>query len=538
MRKYSLFVVLFLTTILYSQGISTVQQRKLGQALSAISGLYVDTISDSKIVESSIRGILKDLDPHSVYIPKDEVQRMREPLEGSFEGIGVQFQILEDTICVVQTIAGAPAEKVGVLPGDKIIFINNELVAGDKIKIQNSDVFKRLRGKKGTEVIVKVKRANNPELIEFKIVRDKIPIYSVDATYMVDKKTGYIKINSFGNTTSDEFTKALDKLKNEGMKDLVLSLQGNGGGFLGTAIQIADEFLPADKLIVYTEGVNQPRNDAKSTSAGDFEKGRVIVLVDEFSASASEILSGALQDWDRAVVVGVRTFGKGLVQREIPLVDGSMMRLTVARYYTPTGRSIQKPYKDGTETYYKELTNRYTNGELMHADSIHFPDSLKFKTLNSGRTVYGGGGIMPDVFVPLDTTEYSNFHRTMVAKGVVNRTAVEYLTNHRNELKKKYTSFSQFNTGFETDENLLKLLLAEANKEKIKYDSVQYDRSKKLIKLQLKALIVRDLWGENEYYQVIDRENESLQKAMEILNKTGEYEKILSPVKAVIKKNN
>ncbi|MBP1638384.1 MAG: C-terminal processing peptidase-3, partial [Bacteroidetes bacterium] len=362
MRKYSLFVVLFLTTILYSQGISTVQQRKLGQALSAISGLYVDTISDSKIVESSIRGILKDLDPHSVYIPKDEVQRMREPLEGSFEGIGVQFQILEDTICVVQTIAGAPAEKVGVLPGDKIIFINNELVAGDKIKIQNSDVFKRLRGKKGTEVIVKVKRANNPELIEFKIVRDKIPIYSVDATYMVDKKTGYIKINSFGNTTSDEFTKALDKLKNEGMKDLVLSLQGNGGGFL----------------------------DAKSTSAGDFEKGRVIVLVDEFSASASEILSGALQDWDRAVIVGVRTFGKGLVQREIPLVDGSMMRLTVARYYTPTGRSIQKPYKDGTETYYKELTNRFTNGELMHADSIHFPDTLKFKTLISGRTVYGG----------------------------------------------------------------------------------------------------------------------------------------------------
>ena len=536
MRKYSLFVVLFLTTILYSQGISTVQQRKLGQALSAISGLYVDTISDSKIVESSIRGILKDLDPHSVYIPKDEVQRMREPLEGSFEGIGVQFQILEDTICVVQTIAGAPAEKVGVLPGDKIIFINNELVAGDKIKIQNSDVFKRLRGKKGTEVIVKVKRANNPELIEFKIVRDKIPIYSVDATYMVDKKTGYIKINSFGNTTSDEFTKALDKLKNEGMKDLVLSLQGNGGGFLGTAIQIADEFLPADKLIVYTEGVNQPRNDAKSTSAGDFEKGRVIVLVDEFSASASEILSGALQDWDRAVIVGVRTFGKGLVQREIPLVDGSMMRLTVARYYTPTGRSIQKPYKDGTETYYKELTNRFTNGELMHADSIHFPDTLKFKTLISGRTVYGGGGIMPDVFVPVDTTEYSNFHRSMIAKGVVNRTAVEYLTNYRNELKKKYTSFSQFNTGFETDENLLKLLLAEANKEKIKFDAVQYDRSKKLIKLQLKALIARDLWSENEYYQIIDRENESLLKAMEILNKNGEYEKILSPTKAVIKK--
>ena len=531
MRKYSLLVLLFLTTNLFSQGISPVQQRKLVQALSAISSMYVDTINDTKIIESSIRGVLKDLDPHSVYTPKDEVQRMREPLEGSFDGIGVQFQILDDTIMVVQTIAGTPAEKVGVLPGDKIIYINDDLVAGSAAKVQNSDVFKRLRGKKGTEVLVKMKRGRNPELIEFKIIRDKIPIYSVDASYMADSKTGYIKINSFGSTTYDEFTKALAGLKKEGMKDLVLSLQGNGGGFLGTAIQIADEFLPANKLIVYTEGINQPRTDAKATVNGNYEKGRLIVLVDEYSASASEILSGALQDWDRAVIVGVRTFGKGLVQREFSLVDGSMMRLTVARYYTPTGRSIQKSYKNGTESYYKELADRYRNGELMHADSIHFPDSLTYKTLVNARTVYGGGGIMPDIFVPVDTTEYSDLHRSMVAKGVISHTAVEYLNSHREELKQMYPAFAKFKKQFETGDDFLKLLLSEAEKEKIKYDDVQFNRSKRLIKLQLKALVARDLWNVNEYYQVLDSENESLQKALEILNTPGSYDRILTSSK-------
>lgn len=531
MRKYNLLALLFLTTSLFSQGISPVQQRKLVQALSAISSMYVDTINDTKIVESSIRGVLKDLDPHSVYTPKDEVQRMREPLEGSFDGIGVQFQILDDTIMVVQTIAGTPAEKVGVLPGDKIIYINDELVAGSAAKVQNSDVFKRLRGKKGTEVLVKMKRGRSPELIEFKIIRDKIPIYSVDASYMADSKTGYIKINSFGNTTYDEFTKALTGLKKEGMKDLVLSLQGNGGGFLGTAIQIADEFLPANKLIVYTEGINQPRTDAKATVNGNYEKGRLIVLVDEYSASASEILSGALQDWDRAVIVGVRTFGKGLVQREFSLVDGSMMRLTVARYYTPTGRSIQKSYKNGTESYYKELADRYRNGELMHADSIHFPDSLTYKTLVNARTVYGGGGIMPDIFVPVDTTEYSDLHRSMVAKGVISRTAVEYLNSHREELKQTYPAFAKFKKQFETGDDFLKLLLTEAEKEKINYDDVQFNRSKRLIKLQLKALVARDLWNVNEYYQVLDSENESLQKALEILNTPGSYDRILTSSK-------
>ena len=312
------------------------------------------------------------------------------------------------------------------------------------------------------------------------------------------------------------------------MKDLILSLQGNGGGFLGTAIQIADEFLPEKKMIGYTQGNNQPRTDATATVKGNSEKARLVVLVDEFSASASQIVSGALQDWDRAVIVGVRTFGKGLVQREFPLVDGSLMRLTVARYYTPTGRSIQRPYKDGTESYYKELSNRFRNGELMHADSIHFPDSLIYKTLINGRTVYGGGGIMPDVFVPVDTTEYSDFHRSMVAKGVVSRTAVEYLNSHRQELKEKYAAFQKFKKQFETGDDFLKLLLAEAEKEKIKYDDGQFNRTKRLIKLQLKALVARDLWNINEYYQVMDSENESLQKALEILNTPGAYDKILT----------
>ena len=534
MKKFSLLAALLLCTTIYSQGISPLQQRKFSQVLGAISSLYVDTVNDNKIIESSIRGILKDLDPHSVYTPTDEVQRMREPLEGSFEGIGIQFQLLNDTLLVVQTISGTPAEKVGVLPGDKIIYIDNDNVAG--VKMQNSDVFKRLRGKKGTEVRVRIKRGGNPELLEFKIIRDKIPIYSVDAKYMLNKTTGYIKINSFGSNTLDEFTEAFNQLKKQGMKDLILSLQGNGGGFLGTAIQLADEFLADKKLIVYTEGANQGRSDANATASGDFEQGRLVVLVDEFSASASEIVSGALQDWDRAVVVGRRTFGKGLVQRELPLVDGSMIRLTVARYHTPTGRCIQKPYTDGTDSYYKELIGRYNNGELMHADSIHFPDSLQFKTLVAGRIVYGGGGIMPDVFVPMDTTEYSDFHRNMVAKGVVNSVAVQYLNKNREKLKLAYPTFEKYKAGYEVDEDFLKLLLQEADKEKIKFDSVEYNRSKRLIKLQLKALIARDLWDMNEYYQVMDSENESLQKAIEILNKSGMYNSILSSPTAVAKK--
>jgi len=565
-----LFFLIF-TPVLFAQGFTSLQQRKLANALTAISNLYVDSINDKKLVENTIQAVLKELDPHSSYISKEEVDRVNEPLEGSFEGVGIQFQMFQDSLLVVQTIAGCPAEKVGVLPGDRIIYINNELVAG--VKMESSGIFKRLRGPKGTEVTVKIRRAGKPGLLEFKILRDKIPIHSVDANYMIGKDIGYIKVNNFGSATVKEFEEALTKLQEKGMKSLILSLQGNGGGYLNAAIEMADEFLQKNNLIVYTQGLNQPKTIAEASSVGNFEQGKVIVLVDEYSASASEILSGALQDWDRAIIIGRRTFGKGLVQRQFPLIDGSMMRLTVARYYTPTGRSIQKSYKGGYEKYEMDLLDRFNKGELLHADNIHFPDSLRYQTLSLKRTVYGGGGIMPDIFVPLDTTRYTNFHRNIIAKGVVNKVCVLYIDKNRTELKKKYPTFEKFKKEYEVDDAFLKQLISAAEKEKIKVnasDSIndatrnqliaisdkfkndhlvdnellkkllnsekkpkknaepnEFEKSKPLIKLQLKALVARDLWDENAYYQIIDADNESLKKAVEILQTPGAYEKIL-----------
>ena len=524
-KLFPFLLFLAFTQVLFAQGISPLQQRKLANALTSISNLYVDSINDKKLVENTIVAVLKELDPHSSYISKEEVERVNEPLEGSFEGIGIQFQMLEDTLLVVQTISGCPAEKVGVLPGDRIIFINSELVAG--VKMQSSDIFKRLRGTKGTEVTVKIRRGGKSELIDFKIIRDKIPLYSVDATYMIGKDIGYIKVNNFGSSTVKEFEKAFTTLQNKGMKKLILSLQGNGGGYLNAAIEMADEFLSKNNLIVYTQGLNQPKTIAEATEKGVFESGKLIVLVDEYSASASEILSGALQDWDRAIIIGRRTFGKGLVQRQFPLIDGSMLRLTVARYYTPTGRSIQKSYKGGYEKYEMELVDRFKKGELLHADSIHFPDSLRYQTLKLKRNVYGGGGIMPDIFVPLDTTRYTDFHRKIVARGIVNKICIQYIDKNRAELKKKYPSFENFKKDYEVDDTFLNQLIIAANKEKIKVDSAQYTISKQLIKIQMKALVARDLWEMNEYYQIMDADNESLQKAIEILQKLGAYEKIL-----------
>jgi C-terminal peptidase (prc) len=526
MRKIIiLFAISIFTPLIFAQGFSPLQQRKLTNALTAISNLYVDSINDKKIVENTLESILKELDPHSSYIPKEEVERVNEPLEGSFEGVGIQFQMLEDTLLVVQTISGCPAEKVGVLPGDRIVYIDNELVAG--VKMQNSGVFKRLRGKKGTEVLLKILRGGKSELLEFKVVRDKIPIHSVDATYMIGKDIGYIKVNNFGSSTVQEYESAFESLQKKGMKSLILSLQGNGGGYLNAAIGMADEFLSRNKLIVYTQGLSQPKSVAEATATGDFETGKVIVLIDEFSASASEILSGALQDWDRAIIVGRRSFGKGLVQRQFPLIDGSMMRLTVARYYTPSGRCIQKSYKKGYEKYEMDLSDRYKRGEFLHADSIHFADSLKYQTLRLKRTVYGGGGIMPDIFVPLDTTQYTTLHKKLVALGVVNKVCVQYLDKNRAELKKKYPVFEKYKAGFDVGEDFLNLLVEAAAKEKIIVDSAQFAVSKPLVKLQLKALVARDLWDMNEYYQIMDAENESLQKAIEILKTPGAYEKIL-----------
>jgi carboxyl-terminal processing protease len=493
--------------------------------MNAISAHYVDTVNSVQLTEAAIVAMLKALDPHSQYIPKREVERVNEPLEGSFDGIGIQFQMFEDTLLVVQTIAGCPAEKVGMLPGDRIIYIENDLIAG--VKKHNSDIMKSLRGQRGTEVTVKVKREGERELLLFNIIRDKIPILSVDAQYMVTSDVGYIKINNFGANTLTEYKEAVSKLKKQGMRSLVLSLQSNGGGYLEAAIALADEFLERDRLIVYTEGLHQPRRNAIATSIGEFEKNKLVILVDEFSASASEIVSGAVQDWDRGLVIGRRTFGKGLVQNQMTLIDGSLLRLTVARYYTPSGRSIQKPYKGGVD-YEKDLLDRFEHGEMQHVDSIHLSDSLTYTTRINKRTVYGGGGIMPDVFVPLDTTANTPYYRKLVNRGIVNRAHVQYLQENREQLKRLYPDFESFKDNFEVPQNLLQKILDRAAELKIDFAEAEYEKSLPLLKIQLKALIAGDLWTTNEFYQIIDKINDSLQKALEILAKTGEYEKLLT----------
>ncbi len=554
-KKGSLLLSLFFTLVLPVSGQSgDMASRKLNMALYAIENMYVDKVDENKLAEDAIISLLKELDPHSNYLNKEEVKEMNEPLQGNFEGIGIQFNMLTDTLYVVSVISGGPSEKVGLLAGDRIIQVDDTIISG--VKMKNSDIMKRLRGKKGTEVRVKVLRNNVPGLIEFKIIRGEIPIYSLDASYMIDKETGYIRLSRFAATSYNEFMKAFNKLQQQGMKNLIFDLQGNGGGYLNVATDIANEFLGAGKTIVYTEGAKQRRDDMKASGRGNFEKGKLIVLIDETSASASEIVSGALQDWDRAVLVGRRSFGKGLVQRPIQLPDGSMIRLTTARYYTPTGRCIQKPYEKGNkENYEKDWINRYNHGEMISADSIHFPDSLKYGTLVNKRTVYGGGGIMPDYFVPIDTTKYTPFFRNIVAKGILNRTAIKYIDSNRDFLKKEYQNVEKFSQKYQVPENLMEDLLKAAKDAKnsknieseedeseisvteispkndstefSEKDMEEYNRSKPLIELQLKSLIARDLWDMNEYFYIFNQESNVFKKAVEIIKKPEEYNKLL-----------
>lgn len=503
-----------------------IEARKLQLALYAISNLYVDSTSQTKLVEDAITGMLENLDPHSTYTNPEETKEMTEPLAGNFDGIGIQFNMLTDTVYVIQVVSGGPSEKVGLMAGDRIVEVNDTVIAG--VKMSTPEVMKRLRGPKGSEVHVKVKRGEEPQLLDFTITRGKVPVYSIDAVYMADKETGYIKLNRFAVSSTKEFKEALSSLSKKGMTQLILDLQGNGGGYLNVPIELADEFLSRGKIIVYTEGNKQKRQDALSTAAGSFEKGRLVILVDEASASASEILSGAIQDWDRGVIIGRRTFGKGLVQRPLPLPDGSMIRLTVARYYTPTGRCIQKPYEKGKgDEYAHDLISRYNRGELMSADSIHFPDSLKAQTLAKGRTVYGGGGIMPDVFVPIDTTFYSDYHRTLVSKGLVNRVAMNYLDKHREELNKKYKKILTYKEKFIVPESLMDELLAMAEEKKISFKEEEYNRSLPLIQLQIKALIARDLFDMTEYFYIINDANRTYQEALKLINDEAKYNQIL-----------
>lgn len=496
------------------------QSIKYQRLMALIDAFYVDTVNMAKLTEDAIVKVLSDLDPHSVYISKEEVDEMNEPLEGSFFGIGIQFSLINDTLMVVSIVPGGPSEKVGMLAGDRIVEVNGENIAG--IKLSNTEVRKRLKGEKGTIANLVIMREN--ERLDFKVIRDKIPIYSVDAIYMLDKTTGYIKVSRFAATTIEEFENAVKKLTVLGMRDLVLDLQGNVGGYMGAAIGICDNLMPDKQLIVYTDGLSSGRREEYATSAGLLQKGRVLVLIDGNSASASEIVAGAIQDWDRGLIVGRRSFGKGLVQRQYPLTDGSMIRLTTAHYYTPSGRCIQKPYKD--EDYRAEVYERYASGELFNADSIVVNDSLRYQTKLKKRNVYGGGGIIPDLFVPLDTgLNYLYFNR-LIAKNIIGEYTVKYIDDNREQLKKKYANFDKFNDSFVVSDAMLEEIVKLGEERGVPRDEKLFVPIIPAMKMQIKALIARDIWDMNEMYKVINDDNKILQEAVKALN-DGTYDRML-----------
>ena len=502
--------------------------RKLLNAHYAISNFYVDTLNEDRLIEEGIKGMLESLDPHSTYTNAKETKELEEPLQGEFSGIGIQFNMKQDTLYVIQTTVGGPSEKVGIVAGDRIITVNDTTIAG--VKMKNSDIMKRLRGKKGSKVTVQVKRGNNPELITFRITRDKIPLYSIDATYMIDEKTGYVLISRFGAKTYDEMVEAIKKLEKQGMKQVIIDLGNNGGGYLNAAIDMCNEFLQRGQLIVYTQGDKNPRKEAKANGLGDYKDLKMVVIVDQLSASASEIFAGAMQDWDRAVVVGRRSYGKGLVQSPFKFDDGSMMRLTVARYYTPSGRCIQKPYTKGDKKHYEEdLLDRSKEGEYYHLDSIQFNDSLSYKTLKNGRTIYGGGGIMPDVFVPLDTTENSKYYRDMLAKGIINQFAVDYVDKHRAGIKSSYKDVHDFDKRFSLTDADLKAFIAMGEKDSVKYNEKDYKTSERLFKTVLKGLIARDVFADpGAYTIIINHRNTDVQEALRVINDDKLFNSLLT----------
>lgn len=504
-------------------GASKMEIQKLVSAMQIIDLAYVDSVDMAKLITDAIEESLKELDPHSTYISKEEVEKTNEPLEGSFEGIGVTFQIYEDTILVIAPVPGGPSERLGILAGDKIVKINGEEATGDKV--DNDWVFQRLRGKKGTTVDVTIFRQGKTELLDFTIVRDKIPVNSIDATFMAGKDIGYIKLNRFSKTSQEEFDEAIVRLKSEGMTKLILDLRGNSGGYLNTAVDLSDEFLGNGRLIVYTEGLHSPRQDYTATSLGNFEEGKLVIMIDEASASASEIVSGAVQDWDRGIIIGRRSFGKGLVQRPFNLPDGSVLRLTTARYYTPTGRCIQRPYENGIEEYYKEFENRMTHGEYVYADSIKFPDSLRYLTPR-GRSVYGGGGVMPDVFIPWDSTIFTDYYVDLRRKGVFNKFTLEFVEKNRLTLNTAYPTLEDFIAAFSVDENMEKDFIAMAEKEKVPFNQEGWTISEELITTQIKALIARNLWDIGAFYKIMLVMDDEFKKAVEILNDEKIFHKL------------
>ncbi len=515
-----LFIFLLCLTPLAAQDLHALQEgySKYGRLLYYINSHYVDTANIHKLVEKAVVATLQHLDPHSIYLSAEEVKAANEPLEGSFDGIGVEFNILNDTLTVVSALSGGPSEQVGIKAGDRIVRVNEENIAG--VGLKNERVLKLLRGPKGSTVNIAIIRQGVNEALHFLVVRDKIPIHSLDAAYEVKPGMVYIRLNKFAITTMDELYTALRKFKRKPAA-LILDLRGNSGGILQTAIELADQFFDAGKLMVYTEGAHWTKTMEISTGEGLLKACRLAVLIDEGSASASEIVSGAIQDWDRGVVIGRRSYGKGLVQQLLPLNDGSQIRLTVARYHTPTGRVIQRPYDAGhIEKYYTEIYKRYTDGEIYSQDSIRFPDSLKFQTLKERRVVYGGGGIMPDVFMPLDTTYYSAYYSKMLRLGILNQFSIRYMDNHRERLQRQYKQFTDFDKQFEIDAALFEELLAYAESQQLPRDEEGIKTSGENIRLILKAYIARILWGSNEYFEVVNkRDDKAFLKAIELLEK-------------------
>jgi len=505
--------------------------QKVRMAELVIADYYVDTVDQEKITEAAIRSMLEELDPHSQYSNAEETRELNEPLTGNFSGIGITFNMVKDTLYVISTVGGGPSERVGILAGDRIISVNDTSIAG--VKMKNSDIMKRLRGPKGTNVDVKVLRSNAgmTDTVNFRITRADIPIYSIDAAYMVDPKTGYVRINRFAAETQKEFVKAVKGLDKQGMEQIIIDLTDNGGGYLNAAVDILGEILQPGNTAVYTEGRKSPRYDYKSHPEGHkplLDGKRVAVMVNQYSASAAEITSGAIQDWDRGVIVGRRTFGKGLVQRPFPFPDGSMIRLTMAHYYTPTGRDIQKPYKAGDSKQYRhDILDRLNSGELMHADSIKYIDSLKVNTLRTGRTIYGGGGISPDIFVPLDTTNFTKYYRDVTAKGAMIQYSIKYVDQHRKEISKRFKTDRDYTEGFEVTPQMLEDLYALAEKEGVKPDPEQAKQSEPVFKMVIKGLIGRDIYDQSTYYRVYNQYDPIFKEALRVIN-SPEYDKIIN----------
>lgn len=521
-----ILIISFLTINLASFAKESVEaSRKLQLTDLIIQKFYVDSIDANKIVEQGIIAMLKELDPHSTYTTAEETKALTEPLNGNFSGIGVQFQMVQDTVYVIQAVPSGPSEKVGIIPGDRIIAANDTIIAG--LKLQNSQVMKQLRGPKGSIVNLKVVRRNEPDTLVFRVKRDDIPLYTIDANFMADQNTGYIRISSFGATTVKEFNEAIEKLQKQGMKDLIIDVQDNGGGYLASAVNLTEQFLPEGTLIVYTEGLKQAVQRFTANNKKANTNSNIIILVNEFSASASEILAGAMQDNDRAVIVGRRTFGKGLVQRPFSFEDGSMIRLTTAHYYTPSGRSIQKPYSKGNiDDYKNDIENRFKHGEFYSLDSIKLDEKLKYHTAN-GRVVYGGGGIMPDYFVPADTTGITKYFKELRAKNVINQYVVDFVESNRANLN-KYKTEDAFVNNFEVSTDMINDFIALGEKLGVSHNPDEFALSKSYILGNIKGLIGRDLFTSSTYYRVMNPLNDTFTTALRIINNKEEYHQILN----------